>query len=320
MRVAGPARIADLVRSVVSRVSGSTTEPATTLGAQLWEPDDDQRALVDALASNLRAPEIIDLVVFGSQARGGRTGFSDVDAILVVPDAVAGDRRGLRVLRRQVLAAQRVVLDHQPMQHHGFEVVTPGLLLDPSTLGMPAEALETTRSLYGHPTTCALPSVASNPGPFLQLVTTLLAVERWPRHPWTLHRVVSMFELAPALYLQATGRYAPKHLSFELARADLPGLWDPYDVLAKVRQRWLRRRKPALGVAARICRNPWLVVSLWRRVPTPTPQEITHLLTDPCLQELRRVLLAMSERVASIRGGSNEGQARHVYRPTAVGR
>ena len=96
--------------------------------------------------------------MFGSQAGGRTTGFSDVDAILVISDEIAGDATEMPSLRRCVLAAQRAVIRYQPMQHHGFEIVTPTLLRDASgALALPAVALAETRSLRGHADRCVRP-------------------------------------------------------------------------------------------------------------------------------------------------------------------
>src|SRR5205823_7548356 len=102
------------------------------------------------LASLLDDEHVVELVLFGSQARGGTTGFSDVDAILVISDEAAEEPSILRSLRRRVLAAQRAALAHQPMQHHGFELATPMLLRDAgAALGLPRVALDEARSLGG---------------------------------------------------------------------------------------------------------------------------------------------------------------------------
>ena len=53
------------------------------LGEATWVPDGDAERLAGAMRQSLDRPEVVDLIVFGSQARSATTGFSDVDAILV---------------------------------------------------------------------------------------------------------------------------------------------------------------------------------------------------------------------------------------------
>ena len=56
------------------------------------------------------------------------------------------------------------------------------------------------------------------------LCSTLLEARAWPRHAWDAHRLVSMFELAPALALQARGMSVIKADSFENAERLFPRL------------------------------------------------------------------------------------------------
>ena len=151
--------------------------------------------------------------MYGSQARGGTTAFSDVDAVLVISDHAAESRAALRSLRPRVLATQRAVLAYQPMQHHGFEVATPRLLQAAgAALELPAVALVETRAVVGGQVTAcyAARNQLGDPQSLRRIVGILAKITSWPAHPWALHGVVSMFELVPALYLQARGRAVPK--------------------------------------------------------------------------------------------------------------
>src|SRR4029453_568598 len=145
------------VDELASAPRGVTIEPAETaavLGESRWAPGAEAEKLSNALHQSLERAEIVEVIVFGSQARRSTTGFSDVHAILVVADVGADAASRLRALRPHVLAAQRAVLAHQPMQHHAFEVVTPRLLVRANdSLELPAVALSETRSLLGGPPT-----------------------------------------------------------------------------------------------------------------------------------------------------------------------
>jgi nucleotidyltransferase-like protein len=272
------------------------------LAQGMWQPEPRHAALCASLRRILAgAPGVIDLIVFGSQARGGATGFSDLDAVLVIQNRIAEDRAALRALRRRVLAAQRAVLAHQPMQHHGFEVVTPRLLgRAERSLAMPSEAMAESRSLFGASVQACFGNVAlADAGARLRaLLEPLLKKRAWPRHPWHLHVAVSQFELLPTLFLQARGQATAKHCSFEEARFYFPRDWWAYDVLAHVREEWPQRRRPELEIAARAARNPWLAVDVWRRLPVAAPRVLRALLSQQCLDALRAIGARMRERVA----------------------
>jgi hypothetical protein len=291
-----PSSVARLHREL--KAPGS---PTTTLGERPWEPGEGARDLAASLDAVLDRSGIVDLILFGSQAKGSVTGFSDVDAVLVLENSAAEDPSSMRRLRRHVLAAQRAVLAHQPMQHHGFAVATPRLLLEASdALALPPEALSETRSLTGN----AVDATFSPDDPrarvtvLRELIRSTGDETRWPRHPWRLHRLISMFELIPALYLQGRGVAVEKSRSFDEARSDFGDGWWPYDVLREVRERWPRRALPALRRGASAARNPWVAVAAWRRLPVAADAEIRGMLTQDCLEALRAIAHEMSERVS----------------------
>jgi hypothetical protein len=270
------------------------------IGKLVWEPDEQQQLLDRSLCRALAHPAVIDLVFYGSQANGGRTGFSDVDAILVIADAAAGDAEQLHSLRPHVLAAQRAVVAYQPMQHHGFEVATPKLLREGGdALALPPAALAEARSLHGTGATARLADGAERSTlSFGAVVRTLTTLERWPPHPWKAHGFVSMFDLLPTLYLQSRGANVPKRQSFEEARPEFGRAWWPYDELRDVRAAWPRQRLRRLEHACALARNPWLALAAWRRLPEPLPQPIRPLLTRRLLEGLQMLAVRMLERTA----------------------
>jgi hypothetical protein len=268
-----------------------------SLGGERWNPSGSERALCQRLREAMDHPLVVELILFGSQARGGITGFSDVDAILVVRDEAADDATALRSLRARVLAAQRAVLAYQPMQHHGFEVVTPRLLGDASgALALPAVAVAETRSLNGRPVASFIDNDYSpQAGDALRAVArSVLAFRAWPSHPWEAHRLIAMFELLPTLYVQSRHKAVAKSDSFAEARADFTSSWWLYDVLNDIRNAWPRTRRPLLETSAALVRNPWVSVAVWRRLPGSVPQPVRPFLTPRVLDGLHGLARAMA--------------------------
>jgi hypothetical protein len=264
------------------------------LGPSQLEPESDLQPLIRRLRLAMRHPDLVELIFFGSVARGSRTGFSDIDAMLVVSDRAGADPATLRALRRHVLAMERAILRFQPMQHHGLEVVTPSLLRrSGEALGMPQVAMLETRSLGGNQVESSFEG--PNPGAALtslgSLVNSTQRLEEWPDHPWHAHRMISMFELIPAVFLQATGDPTPKHESFGIAASQFRDWW-PYDRLRQVREAWPRKAAPILAAVASTTRNPWVAHSAWRQTPMPwrPPQELDVECLD-ALQQLGRRML-----------------------------
>jgi hypothetical protein len=270
------------------------------LGSQRWEPAPDATRLRERLLAALEHPAVLELVLFGSQARGSTTGFSDVDAVLAVRDEAVEDPSALRSLRRRVLVVERAIVTHQPMQHHGLEVLTPKLLPRAGeALGVPSVALAETRSLYGRALVARLAAPADRAAreQLAAMLPQLATVAAWPRHPWDVHRLVSMFELVPALYLQARGCAAPKSRSFGEVAAEFPRRWWPYEALEEVRERWPRTSRPELRLGALVARNPWDAVVVWRRLPLAPAAPVRRLLTQECLLGLQALAGEMGARV-----------------------
>ena len=293
--------VADVRRADAGvRASSPRLKRKMMLGETIWMPNTrSEHVLRHALIRSLQHPDVLDLVFFGSIARAATTGYSDVDAILIVPNDLPGDARRLRSLRSRALAVERAVLAYQPMQHHGLLVVTPQYLDEgsASALGMPLEAVETTRSLFGRAVEA---SFEATPDPavtrFRGFIKPLLEARSWPRHAWYLHRLVSMFELTPTLYLQVTGRPTAKYRSFQVARVEFEKLWSPFDVLADVRERWPREPHRLLQIASELLRNPWAALAGWRRLSVAAPSSCVALLDEHCLRGLQTVVRAMEER------------------------
>jgi hypothetical protein len=270
---------------------------AVTLGGAAWscaaDPD-----LPGRLLAALDDPAVHDLVIFGSQARGSTTGFSDVDAVLVLDEARLAGAADLRRLRGRVLAAQRAVVAHQPIQHHAFEVVGRRMLAQAGEcLAMPAEALAVSRSLRGVATEArfpAAPDAAAARVVLVRMSGILSAMAAWPAHPWRLHGAVSMFELLPVLHLQAAGAPCAKWESYDRARPAFGDAWWPFDVLRDVRERWPRRPRPVVAAATALARNPWAVIAAWARLPVRAPREVSALLTPDCLSGLQRLAREMA--------------------------
>jgi hypothetical protein len=280
---------------------GSVSTATNSLGMARWMPEGALGALRTRLAYLLDRPGVVDLVVFGSASRGSMTGFSDLDAILVVSDETADDRDALERLRPFVLSAQRGVLSYQPMQHHGFLVTTPRLLthgLEP--LDLPRQALAGSRSLLGRPIRAASAKVEFDARrQFLQIAGAVTKLRRWPTRACEAHLRISLFELLPALFCQASGRAVEKHESFALSREELPADWRPYDVLQTVRRLWPRTPSRTLAALMKATKNPWVAHAVWRRRPSATvPPAVASLLTQDLLESLNRLTMAMTARVA----------------------
>jgi len=285
--------ISTLHRNLELDRASAETELGTTKVDQT-----EQGRLVEDLREALTSSDVHELVFFGSQAGDHRTGFSDVDAILVISDHVADSPERLRQLRPAVLAAQRAVLSYQPLQHHGFEVATPKLLRQADrAVGLPAATLSNTRSLLGNPVAARLAGAQGGTPELGRTAAHLGRLRTWPAHRWHAYLTLAIFELLPALYLQARGESISKSASFSVARDDFGDAWWPYDVLADVRELWPRVRSRGLEASAMVLRNPWVAAAVWRRIPAAVPNAARSRLTPELLAGLQALIRTMVRRV-----------------------
>lgn len=290
------ARRPEAISALHRSLNPSPSSEAIALGGATWEPDE-QSLFADELRRALAAPGVIDLVFFGSQAHGGRTAFSDVDAVLVIDNDVADNAEQLRRLRPNVIAAQRTVLRRQPLQHHGFEVATPRLLIQAEgCLALPVAALAGTASLKGATIAAGISGAPRSQSGLRDAVSQLRRLRAWPRHPWHAYLSVATFELLPALFFQANGMPIAKRDSFVRGRSEFGDAWWPYEELAIVRERWPRLQYPSLQRLVFAARNPWAAVAGWRRLPVAAPDELRSLLTPSLLTGLQTLGESMAAR------------------------
>lgn len=281
---------------IVQRVLTRSLSAPGAAALPPWDAYDFPTArLMDDLKHRLVHEDVVELIVFGSAARGNRTGFSDLDAILVIRDRGASSSSRLKALRAHILAAQRSVLLFQPMQHHSFLVVPESLMgcLDTAT-GLPQEALTETRGLFGAPIGCGYDGIEEEETRrSLADLARSSATETWPSHPHDLHKLLASFQLLPAVYLHSQGTPVSKADSFAAVGGRFPEEAWALDVLHDIRALWPHRSYPSLNILLRATSNPWDAVVLWRRYPRRPPIEVRPLLSEELLVSLNRLAQRM---------------------------
>lgn len=205
-------------------------------------------AAVHAMARYLwrhLAGEVYAALVHGSLGSGEEVPYSDFDALVVLRDATMRDPRRLRRAARRLRRAQQIMRAYDPLQHHGWFVLTEGDLRAYCDAYFP-------RALLGHAAAlwpaagCTLALVpraeagehAAAFGALARAVLRALAAP--PRSLFGLKSLLSRFMLLPALYVQARdGRGVWKKDSFALARADFePGVWAAMEAVSEIRLAW----------------------------------------------------------------------------------
>lgn len=261
------------------------------------------------LARLLRDPLADDLLgayVHGSVGSGEAVAYSDLDALVILRHAAFETPQRLDRVARRLREARRVMFAYDPLQHHGWFVLTEADLARYCEAYFP-------RVLFRHAKAIlpgmggSLPIVPRDSAAELREgfdalaggVARRLAAGPLPRDLYGLKNLLSQFMLLPALYVQVRdGVGVWKADSFEAARPDFaPETWASMDAVSRIREAWAYRL-PRLQRLLYSTAAPWRRRAI-RRWPVPVPSHIeTHL--GPGLREgMARLVAQMQQRLGT---------------------
>ena len=171
--------------------------------------------------------EGLQLLLHGSLATCDATHYSDADTLLIISDEWLASAERVAALRAIVARAQRWLYRYDPLQHHGFMIVTQFDLDRYAHAYFPLELLA-----YAYPLGKTRPvryrlrsSEGESAGRLRVLCDRLDKLERGeraaPETRYALKLALSELMLLPTFYLQATGQVMYKRESFRAVRGDL---------------------------------------------------------------------------------------------------
>lgn len=251
------------------------------------------------------APWLAGACVHGSLADGTQVAYSDFDGLVILrheafahPDRLRGICMTLRGLERPMLA-----LD--PLQHHGWFVLTEADLAWHCEAYFPAALFRHARWLLPGDGEVRLRRRDSRAETRAAFVGLAEAVRRKASRSapatdmYALKSLLSQFMLLPALYLQARdGHGVYKRDSFALARPDFaPALWAPMDEVSAIRRDWHYDLEP--WRRALLTRWPAGRRLTTRACPPPIPAAIRARLTPSLWAGMARLAGTMGERAGA---------------------
>jgi hypothetical protein len=202
---------------------------------------------VRRLAGEMRGNRGLQLLLHGSLATCDATAYSDVDTLLIVSHDWLESGERVSELRRIVSRAQRWLYRFDPLQHHGFMLVTELDLGRYARWYFPLELLSYAYSLGDvQPIRYRVRASAEDRTWLLRRVCERIErLERGeipaPATRYALKLVLSEMMLLPTYYLQATGRVMYKRESFAAVRGDFsPEARAAIDALTAWRRDWQR--------------------------------------------------------------------------------
>ncbi len=266
-------------------------------------PDAPVRRMMAYLARQL-TNDLLGAYVHGSLGTYEALTYSDFDALVILKNEVFSTPRRLEAAAWKLSRAQSIMLDFDPLQHHGWFVLTEAELSAYPDDAFPVVLFDYAKSLLserGRRLTLRVQDVPeARHAAFRELSSRIvdsIACGRHPSNMYALKLLLSQFMLLPALYVQARdGRGVYKKFSFDLARADIaPDEWAVMDEVSTLRATWsvmlspiqrfvLTRTHPTRRAAAR-----WLAPAI--------PSSVRRLLTPGFYRRMQMLALRMRQRL-----------------------
>ncbi len=191
--------------------------------------------------------DLFGVYVHGSLGTYEEISYSDFDALVIIRNEVLENHKRLSYVAKKLYDARKIMHKMDPLQHHGWFVLTESDLIDYPQTYFPWEIFKYARSL--------LPDKGLNiklsfdhgkqdyKTPFLELALGIrfqLENNGYPGNMYQLKGLLSRFMLLPALYCQARDRKGVfKKFSFDAARKDfLASDWAIMDEVSDIRSNW----------------------------------------------------------------------------------
>jgi hypothetical protein len=250
--------------------------------------------------------DLFGAYVHGSLGTGEDAPYSDFDALVILNQAATASPRRMAAVARKLFAASRIMFQCDPLQHHGWFVLTEEDLARYPRTYFPLELFQHSRSLLSSQGNVLTVTLDDRPAdfitPFSSLARSLLGKlnrERLPRNLHELKALLSQFMLLPALYYQARhGKAVFKRDSFAEVRRDFdPKEWAIMDEVTAIRSAW---QTIPVGVRKTLMSSPSAASRYFaRRFAPKIPPEFARRLDRPFYARMSALTRRMEEKIDS---------------------
>ena len=254
-------------------------------------------------------------LVHGSVATGEEVAYSDLDALVVLKDEAVADPRRLAKAGRLLHRARRLMYAFDPLQHHGWFVLTesdlrclcdahftPAVLRHSALIypSIPFDIEVATRD-SSRETYAAFSHLSSG-------LERRIGSGKLPQNLYELKVMLSQFMLLPAMYLQVRdGEGVWKGYSFELSRYDFrDGSWEAMETASDIRWRWPHEHDWQ--------RPEWpepIAKRMTRRTAPPIPVSIGRQLNTRFYRAALSLIEEMQRKTYELRLRDRDGSIRH---------
>jgi len=257
--------------------------------------------MMNFLSEHLR-DDLIGAYVHGSLGTYEEIAYSDFDALAILKDEVFESSERLAGAARKLNRARKIMLDFDPLEHHGWFALTEADLRYYCNSYFPAELYSHAKSLFddkGLELTISLrESDYETYETFEKMADSIsrkIKNRRYPENMYQLKSLLSQFMLLPALYVQAKhGRGIYKKESFAVARSDFdPAHWAIMDKVSEIRGDW--NYEISLMKKWLICHPHVLSRYFAKKFAPAIPQKIGRALTGEFYARIEGLALLMKE-------------------------
>jgi hypothetical protein len=193
--------------------------------------------------------DLIGAYVHGSYGVNEAINYSDFDGLLIVKDEIFDSTESLEGFGEKVLKSHKLIIDVDPLQHHGWFIITERQLQNWPVNYFPIEVLENSQVLFGAASLqVQFNAMIAQPDDFLRLSNNIkkFLIHKSPSNYYELKSILSQFMLLPTLFYQTTKEKGIfKKESFELVK-QLVGAqnWEIMDQVSNLREQWDYNKNP----------------------------------------------------------------------------
>ncbi len=274
-------------------------------GIQLQFYSESNQSLVN-LGQYLRnhiGTHIKHAVLHGSYATGEAIPYSDTDILLIVNNSVFTNRNTLAKVGLHLNKLYRMMIDIDPLQHHGVLVLPESSLNNWPCSIFPPEIFSYSCSFKGFDQNLNL--FHNQKGNYqksdllnhLNRLSKLLFENRFPGNAYEIKSLLSEFMLLPSLYIQTkSDKGVYKKESFQLAASDFDSnIWQVMNDVSALRELW-----PVYSNAPILKNHQWVTPRL-RKIQKSNHFEISPIigprLNSDLIMRMRNFILQMKSKL-----------------------
>lgn len=268
-------------------------------------------ALRRYLSRHLSA-ELHSAYVHGSLATQEEVNYSDFDALLIFRDRIFESSARLAATCFHSIRSQTILWNWDPLQHHGFFVLTESDLQSYCGTYFPPVLFDFAKSIIptrdGRLSLFVRPSHQEDIGAISRMLDSVerkLRNNQYPHNYYELKRLLSQVLLLPSLYLQSLGTPVFKRNSFNLARSDFTSeQWQAVAEVSDLRHHWDFRP----SILCRFSPHHFLTTLFQKKLGQRISRPLRDRLTPDFYDRIVLFVLAVREKLGLLPVTSSEGE------------